>query len=230
MITVEVQSALMNEAIAKMAKSAGVAFSKVLRGEGRLLAQDIVKLSYPRTQKQGREAVAKGISSAIASAARLQKTPGMRKLIETKDYSEANRRFAGKWIFSPDIRRIHNAKRVNGRVARNKNKTFTLDVAGHAKYVREIQKRVGMTKGSIAHDLGKLGGTAPAWVKNKGRNLGMIRVSPTLIEIQSNARGFSNVKRQVGEALKKRTNALRKKANLAMANESKRLGIIRSYS
>lgn len=229
MITVEVRTALLNEAIAKMAKASGVAFAKVLKGEARLLTQDVIKLSYPRKLADGRKAVAAQIKRGIAPA-NVLKLPSVEGLIRSRNYALANKMFAGKWNFTPDIKNAHNSKRIRGTIPRNGGgNDFTLDIEGHKKYVRTIQKRVGLTKGSLAKDLHKLGGNAPAWIARKGTNLGSISVDPQLISIKSEARGYYTIKKQINEAMKKRTKALNKKAKLVAQDESKRLGIIRSY-
>lgn len=148
----------------------GLTAHAVITTQGRLLFEQLMKFTAPKSYAQGRRAIARDITRAMTPLdPAFFRSASIRRAIEAKDLGrlEAIRqRIPGwaKWRIEPFSEGLHrNTRDARGRVQRSR-KVFVLGVNEHKRYVTKMQKRAGLTKAQWSGMVGLLGGKVPAWV------------------------------------------------------------------
>jgi hypothetical protein len=148
----------------------------LLKEEMRLLLRDIIRFTPPKNLKQGRSAVEADIQKAVGlldqdsfARAREEVRLPMRELIRRKDnetLQQAMRDMDGRnWIVKPFNKQDHISRRNRYGRVRQKSFIMTTDRIAYRKYVREVQRRVGLAKAGWLRAAEGVGLKLPSWVK-----------------------------------------------------------------
>ena len=160
---------------------------KVVKEEARLLLQQIIKFTPPfgeqyltstgKTRRPhgktiGRQAVDRDIRRAlnpmleedwrsprIKEVIRNRDTKAMMAILDNMKYTKSK----GMTEWAGDFRSQHLKVRDNYGRVRKKSNVFTFDGKGTLNYIKKVQKRVGMAKGSWGKALSLAGGTPAPW-------------------------------------------------------------------
>ncbi len=168
----------------------GLDGSKVVRFTAKALALDLVRLIAPRSQAQGRKAVARDINRAMwaIDPAKIRNKV-LRQAVQDGEFDVVrafltNLRASGKGgefanyrveSFNPSLHQM--ARDSRGRVRRSQG-IIVLERAEHKRYVKQIQGHVGSAKSPFAVSAQHLGASIPSWLLNH---------SPALVEYQDNS-------------------------------------------
>lgn len=170
-LTFNVDSIRFDRAMAVLSREVEGGAPKVVKDETKLLLQQVIRFTPPKTLAQGRAAVARDVQRAmtplddtkftskkIATAIRQKNVNAMRDIVRRipsmRDY--------GVEEFDP-IKLHQNKRDSRGRIQRNK-KIFVLDKKGWKRYAKATQKHVGSAKAGYWPGLQAVGGTVPSWV------------------------------------------------------------------
>jgi hypothetical protein len=187
--TVTVDMALFDRAVLGYVQDLGLSFPKAVRAAARQLDEELLFLTPPKSQAQGRAAVKRDIgramllldpnkihSQVLATAVRDQEFDVVRAFL-------ANCRNKGGPFstlrlehFSPSLHQ--SARDRRGRV-RKISGIAVLERSEYNNYVREIQGHVGATKSGFGVAAKQLGGSVPAWILNHSKGLGDLAIDDT---------------------------------------------------
>lgn len=188
-----VDTALFDRATLRYAQDLGLSFPKAVRQSARLLNAELLRFTPPKTQAQGRKAVARDIgramwlldpkkihNSILAAAVR----DGEHEVVEAFINALRRRGKAGALgthqlkHFSPSL---HQSARNNrGRVTSRK-RIMVIEGPEYKRYVKEVQSHVGALKFGWAISGRQLGVSIPAWVLGHSERQGSFQEvdSPT---------------------------------------------------
>jgi hypothetical protein len=208
----------------------------ILADESRKLTKQIMGFTPPKNLAQGRVAVARDIHRAETPfstegypsrlKARLDKLAAAGDIIGINAILKNLRSKAGNWRVANFSKELHqNARGSRGRVHTAK-KLFVLQVRELAKYVAEIQKRVGLRKSGWLPALIALGGKAPSWVaRHVGNAPGRASVQLTGtspgITMSSHAAGVGDDRRLIQSAVNVRAKAMASRARMLLSDYKK---------
>lgn len=163
-------------AVRRLVYDLGIEAPKAVQTAARQLFQELLKITSPKTQAQGRKAVARDISRAMwaIDPAKIHNAI-LRQAVQDQEFDVVmaflnNLKKAGKGgalahyrleHFSPALH--HSARDRRGRVRRSKG-IIVLERSAHSKYVREIQGHVGSTKYAWGVGAQKMGASIPNWI------------------------------------------------------------------
>jgi hypothetical protein len=169
-------------AVRRMVTDLGIWGPEAVKIAGRQLFQELIKITAPKTQAQGRKAVARDISKAMwALDPKKIHNRILRQAVEDREYDVvaaflASIRNKGGLLsnyhlehFSPHLHQSKRDKR--GRVRRSQ-RVIVLERSEHSRYVREIQGHVGSAKYAWGKGASFLGATVPGWILNHHASLG----------------------------------------------------------
>jgi hypothetical protein len=239
-INIDVNAAALEDALYILAREARLEPGRVIKEEARLVTQNIIQLTPPKTLAQGRAKVRGDLARSIGildqnSFARAQENVRlpMRELIRRKDnetLQDAIRSMNGaNWIVKPFDKKDHTSRRNRyGRVTKM-SYILTTDAGKARKYFREVMSRVGWAKGAWASALTVAGGRAPNWYGKhaaaSGTAFGNFGESP-----QFSATGFNikipNYQRTVSNAVRNRQRVTQTKIDRLIAGKATNLGFV----
>lgn len=170
----------------------------LLKEEMRLLLRDVIRFTPPKNLRQGKQAVESDIQKAVGlldqnsfGRAREEIRLPMRELIRRKDnetLQQALRDMDGRnWIVKSFDKQDHISRRNRYGRVRRKSFVMTTDRIAYNKYVREVQRRVGLARAGWLRAAEGVGLKLPSWVRRhagyaKG---GYSEPSPNRLEIVS---------------------------------------------
>lgn len=183
-LTFDVDSLRFDRAMTAFSTKFGIASADIVKTETRLLLQQIIKFTPPKTRAQGRQAVARDIGRAMnpldASTFTSKKIAAFIRKKDVNSMREIVRRVP-RWknytVEEFDPRRLHEEKRDSrGRIQRSKN-VFVLDKKGWKKYVRRKQQNVGSGKAGWWPGLQAVGGAVPSYIARQASRFGVVDMS-----------------------------------------------------
>ena len=198
--------------------------------ESRLFLKQLIKFTPPKSQAQGRVAVARDIRRAMVPLRpdSFGDDKGIVKMIRKNDIDGFNAFLKNtpnhkNWKAAEFDATWHkSARKSRGRVI-SQQKIFVLNkVAAWKRYVRKIQLRVGRMKSAWAETYVKLGGRVPAWINRhigKASGWGKIELGGHFpkVTINNHAYGITYVRPLVQEAFRAREEAMRKRIRLVLS-------------
>lgn len=263
-IDIKLRTEAFQATMADFAHRLGIALPKVVSTEARFLLQEVIKWTPPfhpgkdngvadgeTARNIGKNAVAVHIVRAIYPvAADTFIKPRLQKAVQERDSAAIvailkNSKNARVHANNPVFRSFHptahkNARDRRGRVDKSKG-VFTFDASNEKSYVRKVQTRVGMAKGSWGEAYEAVGGKVPVWMKNaaaqsKGSKSTFINnlsdpVHPSM-SVTSTAlgvRGNTKMMQQIKFAIGVRTQAMVQKAKRMLSNPVKYKNLFEQY-
>lgn len=222
-----------------LAKEARVAPWQVIREEGRLFAQQVVKLTPPQTQAQGRGAVARDFYRAVGvldsksfSKAKQEVREPMRELIRRKDNETLQQALNDMdnrgWVVKRFDPADHKGRRNRyGRVSR-KSYVMTTDAAAR-RHLRWMQGAVGWAKGAQVAIIRALGGVVPSWYGKheaaSGYAITRTGDNPGVTSVARNIK-IPGYQRMVDAALATRERITQRKIDRLIAGKATNLGFV----
>jgi hypothetical protein len=174
-VTGSVDSTRLNQQLRKLSKVLGVEGGKLIGGYGRLVAQDAMKFTHPRSAAIGAKAVRRdftrsvGLLEAKKFTSQTRLAESLRVAIKRKWYHRAQellriiRKDSGVRVV-PFNKTLHSKVRDNrGRVTRSR-RVYTLDAGPWKSRLKELLSRVGFFKSGWAIAVQSLGGKVPKWI------------------------------------------------------------------
>lgn len=239
-LSIEVDTASLENKLYLLAKEARVTPAQVIKEEARLVTENIIRLTPPKTNAQGRAAVKKDFSKAVGildsdsfGRAKQDIRERMRALIKRKDnvaIQEAMRKMDGRpWIVKPFFPSDHTTRRnKRGRVTQ-KSFVSTTDAGKAKKYLRELLGRVGWAKGAWVAALIATGGRAPNWygrhASASGYALANFGENPSVSATARNIK-IPNYQRMVSAAVRTRERITQRKIDRLIAGKATNLGFV----
>lgn len=193
---------------------------EVIRREMRLLLQQCIKFTPPKTYEQGRKAIARDIRRAVKqpteewlSTIHNEKLQMRMRLAlagnDTEKFTALMKVLSPKWeVVGFDPAMHQGVRDARGRVQGKKWARISLQMKQWAKYTTMIQKRAGMMRASWVPALNAAGGKAAQWIERKttkhGTFLDASRNPNPFFSATSNANGITEFSRIYQNALKSR--------------------------
>lgn len=239
-ISIQANTRDLEDKLYLLAKAAQVDPWQVIREEGRLFAQQIVRLTPPQTQAQGRGAVARDFSRAVGvldknsfSRAKQEVREPMRELIRRKDNETLeqalNQMDNRGWVVKRFDPADHTGRRNKyGRVTR-KSFVMTTDATAARKHLRKMQAAVGWAKGAQVAVIRALGGSVPSWYGKHESASGYAVIDQTEnMRVTAVARNIKipGYQRMVDAALATRERIAQRKIDRLIAGKATNLGFV----
>lgn len=209
----------------------------LIRDESRRLLQQILKFTPPKNQAQGRAAVSRDIQRAIPPlTADTIHDPKLRaqvnKLAEAHDVEGLRKLFSKlpklkSWHIVDVDPRIHKMNRDRRGRVQSSRRNYTLDIRGLAKYIREVQKRVGFMRAPWGKAFVAVGGKIADWVsRHFSYARGYVQANlthPTFpsLTVSNQTPGIGQWEARVKAALQARHQAIGKRIRLILSGYSK---------
>lgn len=183
-LTTSVDTSGYDLAVRRFVTELGIAGPEAVRTSGRQLFQELLRITAPNTQAQGRRAVARDISRAMwaLDPAKIHNKV-LRQAVQDNEFDVVmaflnSLRNSGKGgqlanyrleHFSPAL---HQSKRDRRGRVRRSQKIIVLERSEHLRYVKEIQGHVGSTKYAWGFGAQRLGASIPSWILRHHNSLG----------------------------------------------------------
>jgi hypothetical protein len=239
MVNITVNTRELENKLYLLAKEARVSPGQVIKEEARLITQNIIQLTAPKSLAQGRKAVKNDMENVVTilphegglgdhwetvnRIARAGNVPALQKVL-------------GGWKGSPEfttssapIKPEHLRKRTKyGRVkSRARLFAFARTVNG---YLRTVQKNVGWAKGAWVSALIATGGRAPNWYGKHAAVAGDVSFSwgeNPYIHARAKSIKIPNYQqRTVDAAVRNRERVTQTKINRLIAGKATNLGFV----
>lgn len=213
---------------------------EVLRIEAKELIRRVLSFLPPKTQSQGRKAVARDVGHTMrALDPRTFSDPTIKKILLSGDVAAIQRLvdvtpgFAGMIVqlFQPSI---HTSRRTGyGRVSSSTPPALIPQPDLVKSYTREVQNRVGLLKSGYGPAAAQLGLSIPGWVsKHAGGSLGSINFEGSggtiaktqLITIVHRSGKWPDHPRVVRDAMSYRVEAMKTKVGRLVSGKWVNLG------
>ncbi len=224
----------LDTAILRYVNELGLELPRVVKQTARLLNKDLVKMTPPNNQKQGRQSVSRDINRAV-----LLLDPDkihwdvLKTAIRDREYdvvqSWLSRLKSGPFKdmelvhFSPTLHTGVRDRR--GRVQRSKKK-LTLDRSEHTRYVKSVQGHVGYTRAWWAPSAAVLGASLPGWI-NRHHVTGQAVINnldrpnnPEIIMINRGPGVSAISSAAVNSAIRRRTTSMNRDVNQVLAGRA----------
>lgn len=232
----QVNTVPLEQAIQRYVHELGLEGPKIVKQVFRLIIRDVMSITAPKQNAQGRKAVQRDINKAVYMLDPSKvKRKTLRQAILDREYDIIriilSRTKAGRWKnvqvvpFNPSLHTSVRDRR--GRVPRSKN-IVTPDVREHKKYVRMIQGHVGYTRAGWAPAARMAGATVPGWVSRHQSPPGTAKddtsnkVDPRMTAIHD-GRTTSNLPRdQISKVIVKRAAAMRRDVDQILGGRASR--------
>lgn len=150
----------------------------VVRDTTRLLIGDLLKITPPKTRRQGEKAVERDVRRAMTPfEAGKVKMPRLRKLVRERNYDAVNsilKRAGSPWEVFPVSANLHQSARdKRGRVRRSMQRGV-LDRQAWMTYVKKVKGSVGKLKAGWNAAYRRVGGLIPSWISRHGDKDGAV--------------------------------------------------------
>lgn len=233
----EIDDAVWRQNIQRLVAALPAEFTtQVLRVEAREFLKKLISFLPPKTQTQGRAAVARDVGRTMrALDARTFRDPGVRQIILSGDVAAIQRLvdvtpgFAGMIVelFRPEL---HTSRRTSyGRVSGATPPALVPQPDLVKNYTKAVQGRVGLLKSGYSPAAAELGVTLPGWVtRHSGSSLGGITIttSPTsqVITITNRSGKWPDHARMARDSLRSRAEAIKTKTLRVIEGKAVNLG------
>jgi hypothetical protein len=185
-------------------------WKEVIREQSRLLLVRLLRLTPPKTQAQGRKAVAADIRKVMTDLDGYRfESPGIQKAWDEKDWDALEVIFRRSPEFSrlrfsegADASEHRSARTRRGRVPKRRKATVLVKKPSKLKrYIRDTQKRVGLTKAGWMAGLKIIQGKIPGWVSKHGSGYGSAKDASSdrrdpHIQVVNATRGIGEIDRE----------------------------------
>lgn len=230
------------QALVRLIHETGRSAAEVLGDEGRLTGQLLMRITPPKTQKQGRERIAKDMGRSYSLFLGVKTTaeirdPSIRQAAETGDYA-ALRNIADDIpiasLYTPErfSAPTHDASRNRqGRVQRPQRRS-TADYAARKADLAKRQRDVGIAKSGWAVAVLRLGGRAAGWITRHGSRFGRLidrRDAPNPSITLENTSPWANrgeADRAVQFAMNSRARSITSKLDRELRQKARRIGFL----
>jgi hypothetical protein len=216
-VSLEVNISKANALIERYHRELGIPIADVIKTQMRLFLQAAMRITPPRTQKQGRDAVARDLKRAVQpiSADDFQ-SEAIKRVIRKRDkeaFAALLPKIRPNWQEVDFDPALHTKARDRRNRVRKSQKLATLDARAWKDYLKVIQSRVGRMKAAWLPALRAVGGTAPAWIgkhENPSGHYENNTASPfnPSFTATNSARGIRNHKQILNAALRARVRAM----------------------
>jgi hypothetical protein len=220
---IDLEMVNLERSIRRYVDELGIEMPKVVRQTFRLIMRDVISITSPKNNAQGRKAVARDINRAVFLLDP-QKVNNkiLKTAIQDREYDVVllilKRLKSGNWSnltavvpFQPSLHTGVRDRR--GRVQRPRT-IATPDVSEHRKYVRATQGHVGYSRAGWAPGARLAGITLPSWVSrhtsNNGSAIDRSNVSdrPTMTAIHSGKSSDNLPRAQITKIIEKRAKTM----------------------
>lgn len=173
-------------AVRRLVTELGIEGPRAVQTAARQLFEELLRITAPKTQAQGRKAVARDISRAMwaIDPAKIHNAI-LRQAVEDGEFDVVmaflnNLRKVGRGgllsryrleHFNPSLHQSVRDRR--GRVRRSRG-IIVLERSKHSRYVKEIQGHVGATKYAWGVGAQRMGATIPGWILKHHAGLGVL--------------------------------------------------------
>lgn len=236
-LTVSVNTALFDRAVLRLHEDLGIELPKAVKTAARLLALDLLRLTPPKSQGQGRSAVKRDIGRAmlLLDPAKIHNAV-FKQAVRDQEFDVVQaflnnvRKRGGTFSssrlepFSADLHQ--RARDRQGRVRRSQ-KVLVLERGAHTRYVHEVQGHVGSTKYAWGAAAQRLGASVPDWILRHAPAHGDFieddnKENPSVTLINRGA-GIDNLRSsQVQFALNRRARAMTRDVEQVLAGRASR--------
>lgn len=172
-LSIDLNMVELERAIRRYEDELGIELPKVVRQTFRLILRDVMSITAPESQGQGRKAVARDVNRAIYLLdSRKVHRAVLKSAIEDREYDVIRiilkRMKKGSWSRITAVERFDESKHKSvrdqrGRVQRSKG-VATPDRTEHVRYVRKLQGHVGYLRAGWAPGARIAGQSVPSWV------------------------------------------------------------------
>ena len=228
----------LEEKLYLLAKQVRVAPGIVIKEETKGIAQQIIKLTPPRSLAQGRKRVLGDLRRIIYAPdpadvtwAPLKAALKGRNVAATAALMANKRPPTFNFTTNPaEIKVQHLRMRdQRGRVNRGVRPILATFVREGMAYIREVQSRVGWAKAAFANTLLAGGGTVPAWIQRHadkaGRAIANFGENPKVIAIGFNVK-IPGYQKLVDTAVRTRVRITQRKIDRLVAGKAVNLGFM----
>jgi hypothetical protein len=226
MLTLDLDLALLSGQIERYVRDLGMDGPTVVKNTARLLLLQLIKLTPPKSLKQGRAAIARDLRNALGLIdERKIKREDLRTALKSGDAVAVNailrrvRKGPLDGLHAQTFsKELHTGKRNSRGRVRSRQGILAVTPARARKYLKEVQSRSGQAKGAFVPALKVVGGKAPGWVeRHQGKfgdvsdvHLGAGEKDPRITAINS-ARGIRSLDQSdVSKAIRFRGAAMSK--------------------
>lgn len=246
MVSLTVATAQFNEAIRSFADKTGKELGACVKEQAKLLAEKLMRLTYPATASQGKKRVAIDVGKIYVTNNWFEETfqftkqklgERIKSLVYSKDEGALRSIFQNTSRLQlvrlePFDAGLHAQMRKDGRVPSSiKPRSFPVAQQSDIKrLVREKQRNVGLAKSGWAQCLAGLGKSAPGWLSKTGTGRvsdNTAEKSPTITMINA-VPWFSRLDQKaniVARAMEGRASAMAKSADKQIALAAKATGL-----
>lgn len=179
-LTVDIDLNLLSGQMERFVRELGADGPTVVKDTGRLLLLQLIKITPPKTLKQGRAAIKRDLINALGNVdERKIRMPALKDALRKGDVAATNailrnlkKSALGNLHAMTFAENLHTGRRnARGRVRRSTG-VLALPPAAARAYMTRVQKRSGQAKGAWVPALRVVGGTAPAWITRHGGRFG----------------------------------------------------------
>jgi hypothetical protein len=165
---------------------------QVFKDQMRLFVKEIVAQTWPKTRKQGEDAVERDIRKAVKpldkNAFNSIQNPRLKKALQNAAIEKDTDRLRMLFnrlgprkndvivLFSPDMHKSQRNSR--GRIAKSTGRV-TFDTTAHAAYTKKVQGAVGWARAGWNAASARLGTVVAGWIKRHGTNGGSQHGNPS---------------------------------------------------
>lgn len=188
-LTFKLHMARLSNDFEELAKATGKGAAEIVRSEGKLFVQDVVRMTPPfggavsteslnAQKKIGEEAVERDIRRAFAliDLDKIKSAPArerLRKLIRKNDLEGIKSvlkamKFRVNQVVSEIDPQLHQSARDSRGRVRNGKRVWLTRAKGLSAYIRQIKTHVGRSKGGWVAAAQGLGLKLPAWITRHG--------------------------------------------------------------
>lgn len=216
-MSLEINTQKANALIERYSRELGLPIADVIKTQMRLFLQAAMRITPPKTQKQGRDAVARDLKRAVSPiTADDFESESIKRIIRAKDkaaFAGALSSIRPNWELVDFDPALHTHARDRRNRVRKQQKRATLDVRAWKDYLKVLQGRVGRMKAAWLPALRAVGGNAPGWISKHESPSGHYDnnlnspFTPSFTATNS-AKGIRNHKQIIGAALRARVRAM----------------------
>jgi hypothetical protein len=234
MLSTDLSLVDLERSIRRYVDDLGLELPGVVKRTFRLIMRDVNSITAPKTNAQGRKAVARDVNRAIYLLDPDKVTSiAVRNAILKKDYSLIEKLFkrkkSGKWSqmkVVPFSGQHHaNVRDARGRVQRPKL-VATPDKTEHRMYIKRIQGHVGHLRSGWMKGLREAGLNVPTWISRHSGGEGTISVKLAamnpVISTTHNDKNSALSRRLVNSTIEKRAKTMQRDVDQVLRGRTSR--------